>query len=51
METRREEIDPFEGIDDPTLWVQIQHEMRTDAVSGSTVDPDTPNVLQEMMKL
>ena len=28
METRREEIDPFEGIDDPTLRVQMQHEMR-----------------------
>ncbi len=28
METRREEIDPFEGIDDPTLWVQMQHEIR-----------------------
>jgi hypothetical protein len=27
METRREEIDPFEGIDDPTLRVQIQQEM------------------------
>ncbi len=28
METRREEIDPFEDIDDPTLRVQMQHEMR-----------------------
>jgi hypothetical protein len=28
METRREEIDPFEGIDDPTLRVQMQHEIR-----------------------
>ena len=28
METRRQEIDPFEGIDDPTLRVQMQHEMR-----------------------
>ncbi len=28
METGREEIDPFEGIDDPTLRVQMQHEMR-----------------------
>jgi hypothetical protein len=28
METRREEIDPFEGLDDPTLRVQVQHEMR-----------------------
>ena len=28
METTREEIDPFEGIDDPTLRVQMQHEMR-----------------------
>ena len=28
METRREEIDPFEGIDDPTMRVQLQHEMR-----------------------
>ncbi len=29
METRRQEIDPFEGIDDPTLRVQMQHEMRS----------------------
>ena len=28
MDTRRQEIDPFEGIDDPTLRVQMQHEMR-----------------------
>ena len=28
METGREEIDPFEGIDDPTLRVQMEHEMR-----------------------
>ncbi len=28
METGREEIDPFEGIDDPSLRVQMQHEMR-----------------------
>jgi hypothetical protein len=28
METGREEIDPFEDIDDPTLRVQIQHQMR-----------------------
>jgi len=28
METRREEIDPFEGIDDPTVRVQMQQEMR-----------------------
>jgi hypothetical protein len=27
METGREEIDSFEGIDDPTLRVQMQHEM------------------------
>ncbi len=27
METRREEIDPFEDVDDPTLRVQMQHEM------------------------
>jgi hypothetical protein len=25
METGREEIDPFEGINDPTLRVQMQH--------------------------
>jgi hypothetical protein len=28
METRREEIDPFEGIDDPTVRVQMQQEIR-----------------------
>jgi hypothetical protein len=28
METGREEIDPFEGIADPTLRVQMQHEIR-----------------------
>ena len=28
METRREEIDPFKGIDDPTVRVQMQQEMR-----------------------
>jgi hypothetical protein len=28
METGREEIYPFEGIDEPTLRVQMQHEMR-----------------------
>jgi hypothetical protein len=28
METGREEIDPFEVIDDPTLTVQMLHEMR-----------------------
>jgi hypothetical protein len=28
METGREEIDPFEDIDDPTLREQIQHQMR-----------------------
>jgi hypothetical protein len=28
METGREEMDPFERIDDPTLRVQMQHEMR-----------------------
>jgi len=28
METIREEIDPFEGIDDPTVRVQMQQEMR-----------------------
>jgi hypothetical protein len=28
METGREEIDPFEVIDDPTLRVQMQHERR-----------------------
>jgi hypothetical protein len=27
MEKGREEIDPFEDIDDPTLRVQMQHEM------------------------
>jgi hypothetical protein len=28
MDTRREEIDPFEDIDDPALRVQMQQEMR-----------------------
>jgi hypothetical protein len=32
METEREEIDPFEDIDDPTLRVQMEHEMMMKSV-------------------